>query len=262
MPTLTTRHGAVHLTFHGQGSPLVLLHANPGDSRDYDAIVPELAKRHRVIAVDWPGYGASAAPTEDASAMSFAEIAIDLADALDLRDAIVMGNSVGGYAAVRLALERRERVGKLVLVDPGGFTPHNALTRFFCRLKGIEWVTRAIALAFAKRYLRARNEHVSAILERTDAGRHNREVVAVDAAVWRSFIRPEHDLRLSSRALTQPTLLAWGKHDPVLPLAKDGCEAKASISHATLATFDTGHMPFAEAPENFLATVLPFLALS
>lgn len=47
----------------GEGPPLLLLHANPGDHRDYDAVIPALAARFRVIALDWPGYGASMPPS-------------------------------------------------------------------------------------------------------------------------------------------------------------------------------------------------------
>jgi pimeloyl-ACP methyl ester carboxylesterase len=260
MSSAQTRHGPVHFHTRGDGRPLLLLHANPGDSRDYDAVVPALAQSWKVIAVDWPGYGASPPPRIDASAMLFAEVANDLADALGLEGAAVVGNSVGGYAAVRLALLRPSRVSRLVLVDPGGFTPHTMTTRAFCRLKGKEWVTRAMALAFAKRYLRARNSFVSEILARTDVGRRDPRVVAVDAAVWRSFVDPAHDLRHIARDLKQPTLLAWGRHDPVLPIATDGREATRAMSHARLCTFDTGHMPFAEAPEQFLAEVVPFLS--
>src|SRR5688500_4234764 len=118
-----TRHGPVACHVTGDGPPLLLLSANPGDHRDWDAIAPDLARDHRVIAVDWPGYGDSAPPSPPsaASAMMFAEIAIDIADALDLTAVIAIGNSVGGYASVRLAAERPARVAGIVLVDSGGF---------------------------------------------------------------------------------------------------------------------------------------------
>lgn len=41
-----------------------MLHANPGASRDFDAIAPALAKNHRVLRLDWPGYGGSPAPPQ------------------------------------------------------------------------------------------------------------------------------------------------------------------------------------------------------
>jgi len=262
MAHVDTSLGRIAYDSRGDGPPLVLLHANPGDRRDFDAIVPALAERHRVIALDWPGYGGSPAPLcpADASAMFFADVLREVTEALALAPAIVLGNSVGGYAALRLAIDRPEAVRALVLVDTGGFTPQGLVSRAFCSIKGTEAVTRAIAGRFAAHYLKLRTDVTRAMIARADAGRRDAACVAVDAAVWRSFRDPDHDLRERARAVHQPTLLAWGRHDPVLRLDVDAKEAKAAMPHAELAVFDTGHAPFAEAPEAFLAVVQGFLS--
>jgi pimeloyl-ACP methyl ester carboxylesterase len=244
------------------GPPIVLLHANPGDRRDFAAVAPVLAETHTVVAVDWPGYGASPAPTNPAAttAMAYAAALAELAVALTWQGALLIGNSVGGYAAVRLALAAPERVGALVLVDPGGFTAHGPLSTAFCALKGSEWITRAIAGRFARTTLRGRNPVTQAMIARAVAGRRDPARVAVEAAIWRSFTHPDHDLRPIAAGLRQPTLLVWGKHDPVLPPHRDGRAARAAIGHARYVELDTGHSPFAESPEAFLAAVQPFLA--
>lgn len=262
MPLIQLTHGPVAYAQLGQGRPALLLHANPGDHRDFEAIAGELARDHRVIAVDWPGYGQSPPldPPRSASAPRFAEIAIELADALRLQGALVIGNSVGGFAGAKLALARPEAVGALVLVDSGGFGARHALARAFCAIKGREWVTRSIALRFAQLYLRVRNEHTAAILARTAEGARIPERVAVDAALWRSFGQAEHDLRAHANQIAVPTLIAWGKHDPVLPLKRDGRLAARLIPGAELAEFETGHMPFAEDPLAFLEVLRAFLA--
>ena len=64
MPHVALPSARVHYTAHGEGAPLVLLHANPGDSRDFEAVIPALACTHRVLALDWPGYGASDLPAD------------------------------------------------------------------------------------------------------------------------------------------------------------------------------------------------------
>jgi pimeloyl-ACP methyl ester carboxylesterase len=256
-----TSLGALAFSDQGSGPPLLLFHANPGDHRDFEAVIGPLAGTHRVLAVDWPGYGDAPAPVppSSASAMSFAAMAVELADRLDLQRVVAIGNSVGGYASVRLALQRPRRVAGLVLVDAGGFTRPTPLVRAFTWLKGREAVTRAVAGVLARRYLRARNGHVRAILARTEAGRRDPVRVAVDAAVWRSFLDPRHDLRSQAGDLRLPVLLAWGRHDPLLTVA-DASRARAAIPGAELALFDTGHMPFAEDPQRFLEVVRPFLA--
>lgn len=262
MKTIKARTGVIAYEETGKGAPLVLLHANPGDHRDYDGITPVLARRYRTIAVDWPGYGESEAPAppSSATAMLMADVLEDIVNALRLGPAIFIGNSVGGYAAARLAIRHPGLVRALVLVDTGGFTELNLKTQIFCRFKGREFVTRLIAGVFAKWYLKRRNSLVEQILTRTDAGRSVPSRVAVDAGVWRSFLHPDHDLRERASRITAPTLLVWGRHDPVLPVRTDGQTAARSIPGARLSVLDTGHESFAEDPAAFLAVVEPFLA--
>ena len=261
MQLITTRHGPVAVHEQGAGDPVLLLHANPGESRDFDAVTPTLSERYRTIAVDFPGYGQSPPPAEprSASAMVFAEVAQDVVSELRLPPAMLIGNSVGGYAAARLAIDRPDAVKALVLVDTGGFTRKSLKTSIFCTIKGSEKITRRIAGRFARSYLRKRTPHVQAILDRTDEGAKIPHRVAVDAAVWRSFTADEHDLRDRAAVIACPTLLAFGRYDPVLPAAADGETARKSIPGSRLVVFETGHMPFAEDPQAFLATVLPFL---
>ena len=260
MPFASVRTGDLYYEEHGSGPPLVLLHANSHDHHDYDAVVPTLSQRYRTIAVDWPGSGESAPPDppSSASAMLMADVLRDFVEALGLGPAMFIGNSVGGYAAARLALDDPARVAALVLINSGGFAPVNAAARAFCRLQGSERFARRFNHRFAQWYLRERNAPTLAILERIDAARRNPASVAVHAALWRSFPSPLHDLRTRAASITCPTLIVWGKRDPVARLSA-GELAAATIPGARLVVLNTGHTVFAEAPEKFLAEVEPFL---
>jgi pimeloyl-ACP methyl ester carboxylesterase len=259
MQMLDTAQGRMAYEASGSGRPLILLSANPGDHRDFSAVLPALAETHRVYAFDWPGYGQSPPPAREASAMLFADYLRAAMGALDLRNAILVGNSVGGYAAARLAIDEPSRVAALVLVSPGGFTPHNPFTRLFCRIQGWRWLKRPLVLPFARLYLRKRTATVVEILARAAGEQRTPAAVEANAGVWRSFIRPEHDLREAARRISAPTLVVGGRSDPVIR-AKVECRiAAGAIPHARLEVFDTGHMPFAEDPQAFLDVVLPFL---
>lgn len=260
MKHIQTRYGKIAYAEQGQGQPIVLIHANAGNHHNFDSITPTLAATHRVIALDLPGFGESEAhhPPAATTAMHMAAVLAEVVTALQLEPAIFIGNSVGGFAAARLAITQPERVAGLVLIDTGGFTAHNAVSRAFCRFKGSERVTRMMDTMFAKFYLKRRNAHVEAIIAQTDAYRRNPQTVAVNAALWRSFIHPEHDLRGQAKHILAPTLIVWGRHDPVLTL-KDGLAAHALIPHSRLEVMDTGHMPFAEDPQGFLSVITPFI---
>lgn len=260
MPLIQTPRGALHVDEQGSGEPLLLLHANPGDPRDFDAVLPALRERFRVIRVSWPGYGGSPAPLppSSASAMMFADLLEAAVLALDLRGVSLIGNSVGGFAATQLAIRQPARVRALVLVSPGGFTAHNAFTRAFCRFKGGERVTRWLNGVLAFLYLRVKTPVTVAMRARAVHEQGSPDAVAVNAALWRSFIRPEHDLRAAAGAVRVPTLVISGRYDPLIPV-REGMTAARCIPGAQHIVMPCGHAPFAELPPLFLAAVQPFL---
>ncbi|MFF5260452.1 alpha/beta fold hydrolase [Actinomadura viridis] len=252
-----TSLGTVAVAVTGEGPPLLLLHANPGCHRDYDAVVPALAQRYTVHAVDWPGYGASARPPEPPSAMAYARVLPEIVDGLGQDRVAVIGNSVGGYAAARLAIGHPDRVVALVLVNSGGFSTLNPATRGFIRVMGTEPAMRLMAGRLPRLYLRRRTPEVREMIARDAARRRDRGAHRVAAALWRSFATPEHDLRPRAAAITAPTLLVWGTRDPMVGLDAGG--VRRAIPGAAWRSMPTGHAPFAEAPGRFLGAVLPFL---
>lgn len=260
MPIINLSSGTVHYSESGQGTPLILLHANPGDSKDFDAVIPVLARQYRVLALDWPGYGESVAPDQlsKVSPEYFYRVLREFLTALALPPVLIIGNSLGGNAAARLAIEEPELVRGLVLVSPGGFTPHNMITRMFCQFQANRFSFSP--RFFAARYLRHRTPTVQAMLERAATSQATNERIALSRAVWRSFIVSDHDLRQRASAIKAPTLLIFGKYDPVIPAKKDGVIAHQTIQGSKLYVMQSGHAPFAEKPEEFLIKVLPFLA--
>ena len=260
MPSVNLSTGAVHYSENGQGVPIVLLHANPGDSQDFEAVIPTLAQNYRVLALDWPGYGKSASPQnpETATVFLFYKVLREFLVALDLPPAFFIGNSIGGNAAARIASESPELVCGIVLVAPGGFTPHNFMSRTFCKFQGSRFSLSPYR--FASLYLKHRTPVVQAMLERASTVQADPERVKLNRAMWRSFGQPENDLRIPSQNIKAPTLLLFGEHDPAISAGKDGKVASECISGAKFVTLACGHAPFAEIPELFLAEVQPFLA--
>jgi 3-oxoadipate enol-lactonase len=96
----------------GAGTPVVLLHAGIADRRMWHHQVSALAHRHRVLALDLPGYGESALPERP---FSFFDTVIGFLAALDIERAALVGCSSGGATAIDTALARPERVTALAL---------------------------------------------------------------------------------------------------------------------------------------------------
>ncbi|HEY2509726.1 MAG TPA: alpha/beta hydrolase [Polyangiaceae bacterium] len=259
--TVRTRLGPMVYEATGSGPPLVLLHANGHDRRDFDAVVPALSAAHTTLAFDWPGMGESPAPLDPRSvtAAKMADVLEDVVDELRLPPSVFVGNSIGGFASLRLAARRPHAVRALVPVDPGGFTARSVVSRSFCWLKGHEWFTQRTIRAFTAHVLKRRNWQVETILRRVVASHRRPATVAVDAAIWRSFPRPDSSLQGEAPRVTCPTMLVWGKQDPVLRAQVEGAAARRALPGARWVELDTGHAPFAEDPAGFLGAVLPFL---
>lgn len=260
MPSVNLSTGSVHYLEQGQGVPLLLLHANPGDSEDFAAVVPALARSHRVLALDWPGYGRSDAfpDPRTVTVMHLHQTLCEFIAALALPPAILIGNSVGGQVAARLAIESPHLVRGLVLVAPGGFTPHNVLTRAFCSLQGSRFSLSPHR--FASLYLKHRTASTAAMLQRAKTFQATPARLALNRALWRSFARPESDLRAAASHLRVPALMLFGQHDPTIPAWRDGQVASRCVPAARFVVLPCGHAPFAEVPELFIGEVQGFLA--
>lgn len=255
-----TRAGTVRIGVSGEGRPIVLLHATLHDRHDYDQVRDELARRYRVLAVDWPGHGDSdpLPPGRQAGGPLFADVLEDVVRGLELPPAVFIGNSVGGYAAARLALRRPDRVTGLVLANSGGFGAPTGFSKLVCRLLGRPAVSRRAFPTFVPRYMKSANDSDRAIEARAIARSQTREGAAVAAGIWRSFLDPAYDLSNEAEHITAPTLLVWGAKDPVLPL-REGHTIQHLIPGSTLTALPTGHVTFSSDPTGFLSAVEPFL---
>jgi pimeloyl-ACP methyl ester carboxylesterase len=262
MPTMTVSAAGTQATMSytddGSGPPVLLLHAALHDRTDYSSVHEALGRGRRVIALDWPGHGESPATGEPLGAAQFGDLAIEFVDRLDLRNVVVVGNSVGGYAACRLAIERPDRIAGVVLVNTGGFTPLSPFVRAFCALMGRPSVIRAVAPLSVRAYMHAKTPAERAMVDRVVARARTADGSRTAAALWRSFTEPEHDLRQRADAIVAPVMITWGTKDPTAP-TKIGEAIHTAIPGSTFVGLGTGHVAFAGEPDGWLGAVLPFV---
>jgi len=116
----TTRLGQVHYVEAGAGAatPLLLLHQTPRSVDEFAEVLPLLAGRRRVIAIDTPGYGCSDRVAGAPGIEDYAAAAVDALDALGIDRAVVIGHHTGAVIAVELAAAWPERVERVVLSGP------------------------------------------------------------------------------------------------------------------------------------------------
>ena len=117
---VTVPSGRLHYVEAGAGPPILALHQTPRSWDEFRELIPLLAVRHRVLAMDTIGFGASSPvagrSSEGAGSIeAYAEAAGELLDALDIGEVCVLGHHTGGVIAIELAARRPHQVRELVL---------------------------------------------------------------------------------------------------------------------------------------------------
>lgn len=257
METFSTSTGPVAYDSRGTGRPIVMLASGGHDHHDYDELRALLPDRFATFAVDWPGHGESPAGSAPATELQLTRVVEELLNSLTPAGAVLVGNSIGGNVAARLAIQRPELVKGLVIIDGGGFEGAQLSGRLFIGLMSGPGFIRRIYPLFSRAYMRARTAaghraRASAIATTcANPGLH-----AV-TAMWHSFALPNHDLRADAGRITAPTLFIWGRHDRVLPL-RAGKSAQKFIPGSRLVVIDSGHIPYTTDPATVAAELTPF----
>lgn len=120
--------GEVHVVEVGEGRPLVLLHGITLSTLSWHYQLLDLSDRFRVLAVDHRGHGQSRAGSTGSSLERLARDLLHVVEDLDLRDAVIVGHSMGGMTALRFAIDHPqvldERVAGLVLMSTAASPVH------------------------------------------------------------------------------------------------------------------------------------------
>jgi len=248
----------------GRGDPVVYVHGLLASSATWqDVLVPASAGRP-AIAVDLPGFGFSdRPPAYDYSVGGESRALAAFLDARGIGRAVLVGNSLGGAAAMLLAADRPERVAGLVLVDPASPSGRIPWTILGLRTPWLGETALALAsrpfIAYGLRHrLYARGTRVTegAI---DDAWRPLRIPGTRRAALAAIRSDPRAHLGVEARVRV-PTLIVWGERDRLLP-ASEGERMASRIAGAELRVIpDAGHLPQRERPEAVAAAVAGFVS--
>ncbi|OBF12238.1 2-hydroxy-6-ketonona-2,4-dienedioic acid hydrolase [Mycobacterium sp. ACS4054] len=229
--TVTVAGKPIFVSETGTGPAVVMLHGGgPGASgvSNYSRNIDALAKHFRVIVPDMPGYGRSVKGVDHDDPFGYlADMIRGLLDELGVDVAHLVGNSYGGAAALRLALDTPQRVGKLVLMGPGGIgttrgLPTAGLKRLLAYYGG-DGPSRDKLAAFIRTYLVYDGTAVpDDLIDLRYRASIDPEVVADPPlrrpsgpmalrTLWRMDLT--RDRRLTT--LATPTLILWGRDDKV-----------------------------------------------
>ena len=257
----------------GTGPAVVMLHGGgPGASgvSNYSRNIDALAGQFRVIVPDMPGFGRSAKGVDHKDPFGYlADMIRGLLDELGVEQAHLIGNSYGGAAALRLALDAPDRVDKLVLMGPGGIgttrgLPTAGLKRLLSYYGG-DGPSRGKLESFIRTYLVYDGASVpDELIDIRYAASIDPEVVADPPLRRPSGLRTlwRMDLTRDSRLkdLPTPTLVLWGRDDKVNRPSGGPMLLNLMPNAELVMTSATGHWMQWERAELFNSLVTEFLS--
>jgi pimeloyl-ACP methyl ester carboxylesterase len=273
----------LHHTYGGLGRPLVFIHGLGSSGYiEWRFNLEYLARTNRVFAPDLPGYGKSDKPPSARYGIPyFARIIDRYLQSRRLRDATIVGTSMGGRIALEVALNYPARVGRLVIVNSLGLgrpkiqpyypmmlVPRVGETLLHGMRHGLRWAPSPVIRRFAARFIGARGD-----LEKTMSDQYLedlREMYSAEGypgaylATVRSIASPRSylgalDVTRRLDRIKVPTLIIWGASDPLFPLVHAE-RAHSLLPGSRLAVIKgAGHTPQAEKPEEFNRHLAAFL---
>jgi pimeloyl-ACP methyl ester carboxylesterase len=251
----------------GAGPPLVLVHGLGGAAANWTLLAPALAVRRRLLVPELPGHGGSAPLAAAPTLNPFADAVAAVAEREAMAPAPIVGHSLGGVVALRLAIRHPEVVRALVLAAPAGISSIARRAQVAFTIVSVLRPARLIApLRSAIGRNRLLRAAVFARWEVSDTAAFPPLAVEsflsgpaihsdVDAAGW-ALLRD--DPRGDLARIDCPRLVLWGARDRLVPV-EDGVEYARRLGAPLRIVADCGHLLIGERPDACADAILSFL---
>lgn len=251
-------------------APVVFVHGLSGQWQNWLENIPRTAIGRRVIALDLPGFGASAPTVGQVTISRYGRVVEELCERLGLGAVALVGNSMGGFIAAETAIQFPARVERLVLVSAAGISSVDERAAPLLTLARAGLAVMAVAVPYERGIAsRPGVRHVALGL----VARHP-SLLAPDLA-YEGFIHGAsgtgdfnpalravlgYDFRHRLPEIACPTLIVWGEHDAVIPVRDAQVFERLIRDSRKVVMRDTGHISMAERPGAFNDLLAGFLA--
>ncbi|MBL0925297.1 MAG: alpha/beta hydrolase [Sphingomonadaceae bacterium] len=261
----------VHYRDQGKrdGRPIVLIHGSNASLHTWEPWVRLLGDDYRIITLDLPGHGLTGShPGGVYDYPVFVDVVNRLMTKLDIKKAVIGGNSMGGGVSWMFALKHPDKTAALLLVDAGGAPQWQArktpIGFRMMRMPVVREAARFIAPrsmfeSSIRTSMSVKSKIDGALVDRYwELNRYpgNRE------ATMKRFSLP-HNNRPASKemlaAIEVPTLIMWGEEDNLIPVRSGRWFADAIPGSKLIVYSGVGHIPMEEVPEKSAADVRTWL---
>ena len=235
---------------HGKGSDLIMLHGWKNDVSSFWEVTNLLKDQFTIWLIDLPGFGRSDIPKKAFSVSDYSNIIKEFIEKLEIEKPTLLGHSVGGRIALKLASQNPQILDKLILEDSAGIRPKRDIPKFI--FYGVSKILKYLIPNFFNLREKIRISFYKTL---------ESDYLAV-GELKRTFTKIlNEDLTPDLSKIKTETLLIWGEEDLNLESSlKNGKKMYQLIENSKIVIFeDVGHFPHLENPERFVYYVKDFV---
>ncbi|MBW2147749.1 MAG: alpha/beta fold hydrolase [Deltaproteobacteria bacterium] len=263
----TWEHGKLHYVTAGRGSKVILIHGLGGSWDNWKIIIPIISARHRVYALDLPGFGLSDRPEVSYSIPFMTQAVLAFMEKAGVEKADFVGHSMGGHVLMDLALKHPEKIQRMILLDAVGaqslWEPLRRLTLLGLGLleQNPEWLSPGWVKQLVETCFYKPNDESEEMVKFFMAALQRPE----GQQLVRSFSNAaqgilNYPLAHRLRQIRVKTLVVWGQNDRVVSL-DHAVTLNREISGSQLRLIPrSGHIPQLERPERLARIMLEYFA--
>ena len=250
--------------------PIVLMHGTGSSLHTYDFWSDNLKRTNRIIRMDLPAFGLTGPFVKnDYSISNYTFFLKEFLNNLNIKECILIGNSLGGEIAWRFAIAEPLMVKKLVLIDAGGYPVISKSVPIAFKLAKIPVLNNLLTYITPRFLIRASIEDVyfdkskisDSLVNRyfdLTLRKGNRKAI-VDRLKGSTTLTNGKKTHASIKKIKKPTLIIWGSDDQLIPV-ENAYKFNNDITNSKLIVMQqTGHVPMEEKPIESLKFVIDFL---
>lgn len=262
MPFIESRGQRIYYERQGEGPAVLFLHGAGSNAATWWQQLPAFGARHTCITMDIRCFGRSAAPVQDFVLDLFVADAVAILDREQIARAAVVGQSLGGFIGLKLALDQPQRVAAFAACDSSLAIDHPVLLEAIARRQITQKAASVEQRSLGRWFLENHPEKAALYAQ---INHFNPSAHSIPAAEWggalAALLAPGKLIPMGAlREVACPTLLLVGSEDPIVPVGVMR-EVQALVPGSELAVIDAaGHSAYFEKPEEVNRQVLDFIA--
>lgn len=233
----------------GSGRNLIMLHGWGQDVSTFWGLIPLLKNNFKIYLIDLPGFGRSDLPQKAFTTSDYAQIVKEFIEEKNIKEPILLGHSLGGRVAIKLAAKYPKLIDKLILEDAAGIKPKRDLFKTFI------YPLAKIFHYFMPNFFNIKNKLRYSFYKTLESDYLN---VGKLKGTLRNIL--SEDLISDISSIRNESLLIWGENDQTKEASlRNGKKIYRMIENSRIEVFDgVGHSPHLEKPNLFSYYVKDF----